>query len=464
MSRVFVFFIWISFTVKSIECTCSLPTEWDGTWYDSYRGDVVLDHNNAQVTSGWTLTSYSSSVSSFTCVTEDTGYFLFKGDSFVQLFSNDYNAFYCLKYTKITDYSYYYYLYSDTEANANNERAYVELYNAAVSTYAISTYCNPSTPPVTEEFHVMVKSGYESNIKQWFPTPLLGNFYYTHNDGSSDTCGANSVWDDCTNRTEAVFNYTLCSTQVLFSADGQLNCATYLSSGDTYYVSVLNLDTAVSSPTYRFTCMTVTQSGSTVYVSTNPGGCVAGQTSTVKTTDGGTVTLTPYSFTTDSATASAGFSIIPIIAAVVAILLILIIVFLACFLYKKHKKNNEEAKIQSSDMEKKPIESNGRVKEGTRVHPSTFDVESFVSGDKEDTMTEYSLYIKSVRFSESDMIVEPMTARDALSVDLPDEDDRGLVPMHDYPRPAPPSTPMSQAIRAQIPEMEQPSIPPISKR
>ncbi|CAG2216467.1 unnamed protein product [Mytilus edulis] len=421
---------------------------WDGTWF---TGEMLFS----------TTTTHKSSLEDLTCKYNIICTLLLpssKGDSFVQLFSNDYNAFYCLKYTKITDYSYYYYLYSDTEANANNERAYVELYNAAVSTYAISTYCNPSTPPVTEEFHVMVKSvhpstppvtkelhvivkssnhvskpfntssyrgismswsnqvimsvnpstppvteefhvmvksGYESNIKQWFPTPLLGNFYYTHNDGSSDTCGASSVWDDCTNRTEAVFNYTLCSTQVLFSADGQLNCATYLSSGDTYYVSVLNLDTAVSSPTYRFTCMTVTQSGSTVYVSTNPGSCVAGQTSTGKTTDGGTVTLTPYSFTTDSATASAGFSIIPIIAAVMAILLILIIVFLACFLYKKHKKNNEEAKIQSSDMEKKPIESNGRVKEGTRVHPSTFDVESFVSGDKEDTMTEYSLYIKS---------------------------------------------------------------------
>ncbi|CAC5362412.1 unnamed protein product [Mytilus coruscus] len=432
MTRVFIFFIWISLTVKSSECTCSLPTEWDGTWYDSYRGDVVFDHNNAQVTSGWTLSSYSSSVSAFTCVTEDTGYYLFKGDSFVQLFSNDYNAFYCIKYTKITDYSYYYYLYSDTEANANNERAYVELYDAAVTTFPVSTYCSPSTPPSTEEFHVMVKSGYESNMKQWFPTPLLGNFYYTYNDGSTDTCGANSVWDDCTNRTEAVFNYTLCSTQVLFSSDGQLNCATYLSSGSTYYVSVLNLDTTVTSPsTYRFTCMTVTQSGSTVYVSTNPGDCVAGQSSTVKTTDGGTVTLTPYSFTTDSSTSSAGISIIPIVAAVIAILLILAIVFLACFLYKKHKKNNEEAKIQSSDQEKKPIESNGRVKEGTR---------------------------------ESDMIVEPMTARDALSVDLPDDDDRGLVPLPDYPRPAPPSTPMSQAIRSKIPEMEQPSIPPISKR
>jgi hypothetical protein len=27
------------------------------------------------------------------------------------------------------------------------------------------------------------------------------------------------------------------------------------------------------------------------------------------------------------------------------------------------------------------------------------------------------------------MIVEPMTARDALSVDLPDDDDRGLIPL-----------------------------------
>lgn len=173
-----------------------------------------------------------------------------------------------------------------------------------------------------------------------------------------------------------------------------------------------------------------------------------------------TIFYSIIAFTTDSSTSSAGISIIPIVAAVIAILLILAIVFLACFLYKKHKKNNEEAKIQSSDQEKKPIESNGRVKEGTRVHPSTFDIESFESGDKEDTMTEYSLYIKS----ESDMIVEPMTARDALSVDLPDDDDRGLVPLPDYPRPAPPSTPMSQAIRSKIPEMEQPSIPPISKR
>jgi hypothetical protein len=38
----------------------------------------------------------------------------------------------------------------------------------------------------------------------------------------------------------------------------------------------------------------VTWSGGTVYVSTNPGDCVAGQTSTAKTTDGGTAVLTPY--------------------------------------------------------------------------------------------------------------------------------------------------------------------------
>jgi hypothetical protein len=69
-------------------------------------------------------------------------------------------------------------------------------------------------------------------------------------------------------------------------------------------------------------------------------------------------------------------------------------------------------------------------------------------------------------FLDSDMIVEPMTARDALSVDLPDDDDRGLIPLSDAPRPAPPSTPMSQAIRSQIRDIpqDQPSLPPISKR
>jgi hypothetical protein len=37
-------------------------------------------------------------------------FILFRGDTFVKLFSNDYNAFLCMKYTKITDYSYYYYI------------------------------------------------------------------------------------------------------------------------------------------------------------------------------------------------------------------------------------------------------------------------------------------------------------------------------------------------------------------
>jgi hypothetical protein len=45
-------------------------------------------------------------------------------------------------------------------------------------------------------------------------------------------------------------------------------------------------------------------------------------------------------------------------------------------------------------------------------------------------------------------------------------DDRGLIPLSDAPRPAPPSTPMSQAIRSQIRDIpqDQPSLPPISKR
>lgn len=426
----------ISVLLRFADSTCSLPTEWNGNWHDSYRGDIVFNHNTGQVTSGWKVDSYTSSVTSFTCVTEDNGYYLFKGDSFILLFSNNYNAFLCLKYTKLTDYSYYYYIMADNEANANNERAYVSLYDASVTSFPIATYCSPSNDPATEEFHMLVKTGFESNVKQFFPEPLLGNFYYTYNDGSTTTCGANSIWDDCSNRTEAVFNYTQCSTKVLYSTSGTLYCVQYFTSGSTYFVSVINSDASVTNPTtYRFTCMAVTKSGSTVYVSTNPGDCVAGQTSTTRTTNGGLAVLNPYfvcPFTSGSSTSSAGTSIIPIIAAVIGVLLILGILFLACFLFKKHQKNKEAAKVQSHDVEKKPIESNGRAREVSR---------------------------------ESDMIVEPMTARDALDISPPGDDEHGLIPLDDAPFPEPPKTPMSQAIRARIPEMQsvQPSLPPISK-
>lgn len=63
------------FLIRSpIEGACTFPTTWDGTWYDSSltAADVTFNKANLQVTSGWTITAYSSTVTTWTCVDHDS--------------------------------------------------------------------------------------------------------------------------------------------------------------------------------------------------------------------------------------------------------------------------------------------------------------------------------------------------------------------------------------------------------
>lgn len=65
----------IYFLIRSpIEGACTFPTTWDGTWYDSSltAADVTFNKANLQVTSGWTITAYSSTVTTWTCVDHDS--------------------------------------------------------------------------------------------------------------------------------------------------------------------------------------------------------------------------------------------------------------------------------------------------------------------------------------------------------------------------------------------------------
>ena len=60
--------------------------------------------------------------------------------------------------------------------------------------------------------------GYIQNATQYCPTPFLGSFNYSLNDGSSTFCDGTSMWDVCTDRTQMVVNYTLCSTKQFYSS------------------------------------------------------------------------------------------------------------------------------------------------------------------------------------------------------------------------------------------------------
>ncbi|XP_062571983.1 uncharacterized protein LOC134233939, partial [Saccostrea cucullata] len=263
----------------------------------------------------------------------------------------------CIKWQKLTDYSYTYLIHANIETNAGDARVLVQ---ATTDTVNISYACNPSQGlPTTVETVVIVKKDYIQNATQNCPTPFLGSFNYTFNDGSTTYCDGTSVWDVCSDRTQMVVNYTLCSTQQFYSSGGVGYCAYSTSVGSTYYVTVINADTSVDfSSTYRFTCYAVTTSGGKVVASDNKGACGQSQSPTTKMSTGaGTLEFVSYEtcpFT--SPTSSESSSNIGIIAgAVGAVLGIAIIAAVGIVIYKKFKpkinprEQSDEEKVQPPD-------------------------------------------------------------------------------------------------------------------
>ena len=61
-------------------------------------------------------------------------------------------------------------------------------------------------------------TGHEADVKHWCPVLLLGNFTYSHHNGSFTSCGAlNSDLSACPSWTTMTFNYAMCNTMQGFS-------------------------------------------------------------------------------------------------------------------------------------------------------------------------------------------------------------------------------------------------------
>ena len=56
--------------------SCSLPSPWTGDWYDSFYGQLTF---SATTLTGWQVQAYATTITSWTCVSEDTtnNYLLF---------------------------------------------------------------------------------------------------------------------------------------------------------------------------------------------------------------------------------------------------------------------------------------------------------------------------------------------------------------------------------------------------
>ncbi|XP_052276772.1 uncharacterized protein LOC127875997 [Dreissena polymorpha] len=183
------------------------------------------------------------------------------------------HAYLCMKLTKITNTSYIYYQQNAQRSRLGYERLHVTS-NASLTNY--TQVCDDSITVPTTEYHVIIKSGQAANSVITCPDSLLfsADYYVTGSDGTSNCTNTNDVWDVCSNITQMTFNYSTCSTQVMFSAGGVLSCVANVSSGGYDYVTVYNQDATLTGTATRFACI----STSGRYSSVAPGNCTATQT------------------------------------------------------------------------------------------------------------------------------------------------------------------------------------------
>ncbi|XP_021351250.1 neurogenic locus notch homolog protein 1-like [Mizuhopecten yessoensis] len=333
---------------------CILPVVWDNKWWDSqHDNDVTFSFSSSQI-SGWSVTVTSSTITSWTCVIEDTtqDIFIFKSDVNVTFSGTTYSAFLCMKWTKVTDYSYFYYLYTDINSNANSFRVFLE--DSTTTMGDVTTYCAASSPPNNEEFHMLVKQGYETNSKQTCTTPFLGTFTYQYNDGSSTSCGTGSEWDVCSDTSMMTFNYSKCSTNVAFTQEGQLYCVNSLISSSVYYQSAINLGAVDNANYFRFSCFAVTSQGSDIQTSVQHGSCDRSQVPTTVPSGGAKATLTATvtcTVSTGSSTTGSDTSIAlgTVVGAAIGALSLLVLVAVAAFLVKKLQDRKRNKQVDTTD-------------------------------------------------------------------------------------------------------------------
>ncbi|XP_053400694.1 uncharacterized protein LOC123559173 [Mercenaria mercenaria] len=138
--------------------------------------------------------------------------------------------------------------------------------------------------PERGEYHVLIKKGHEVDAKQECPSTFFGEYSYkvTDIDASTYYCGTgDEVWDVCTDYEQMTFNYTVCDSEIAYSANGSVFCLVSISDGMYTYHTVYNEDNTVgvSNGTYRFTCfMSGINSDGSLNVSQTPGSCKKGQT------------------------------------------------------------------------------------------------------------------------------------------------------------------------------------------
>ncbi|XP_046375013.2 uncharacterized protein LOC124148116 [Haliotis rufescens] len=322
---------------------CSFPSHLSGTFDESVKG--VLSFTSSQLMS-YVLHTFGTL--NFNCDHQysSTQYVLKSATSF-SYFSLNWDAYMCWDLTEISTDKFYFYESTDALSDAGGEN--VKMYISGASP-VYSDVCSTSSY-TAGTYRFLMRNDTISSSKVACPYQFENYWTYSISNGSVDTCSSNETQlNGCLDTTAFTFNYTLCSSYLLYSSGGSVNCLYNYTSGSTTYLTTYNADYSVDdTSTYRFTCLVLDLSSSTsISASQYPRSCQVNQSATSVPSPGNslvftfnascyvptttTITTTTTTTTTTASVAAAAASLDWVAAVVIAILVVLGL-FIAAYVY-----------------------------------------------------------------------------------------------------------------------------------
>ncbi|KAK3794889.1 hypothetical protein RRG08_001037 [Elysia crispata] len=251
--------------------TCNFPTDLQGEWTTNSKGNLTIttDHIlNFPLGIFGTFSFKCQEISGTRYIVKTTTTFIYSSLQFAALL--------CLDTTQVTTNLFYFYMASNLVAN---ERAYFSLDDGP---WVVRDVCQLSASEYPAGgFEVLVRDSNIEAAKIPCPTIMQGFWDYTFDSGSGSECANESYVGICSQVGDIYFNYTQCSAQVSYSAEGNLVCLANVIVGTETYVMMYNKDSTIDgTSTYRMACWAMSNVGDNIIGTLHPDKCLDDQNST----------------------------------------------------------------------------------------------------------------------------------------------------------------------------------------
>ncbi|KAL3880366.1 hypothetical protein ACJMK2_032610 [Sinanodonta woodiana] len=347
---------------------CSFPASMDGTWLSSSHGTWVTNGTHiygidiklkaASVTTGpsglnFTFGCRENHGDSLYALESTSNYEIFIG-TFVTLYT-------CVDLREISSAKFVYYVATTPDKNGD----------VLTANKSYQGICNSNNYNASYAHHVILKNGSESDAFILCPSSMYG--IYSYNDSCKDPMYNTTSVSVCKTRQEIVFNYNACSTPIMYSREGILDCVYYITNGSVSYLTVYNSDSTTPDEInyYRFTCIIVEEYTNIVYLTAKAKECAASQTTTFVNT-GQTMILKPYELCPIEVADKEQDLIWIAITVAIVVGLVFLIIFLFIIIrcirrIKLRKKDKDKFITEESLVGKRSTEKNERNEEQSSI-------------------------------------------------------------------------------------------------